>query len=311
MNLFCSKKQMWMGLGMFTVYHRDKRGGFKLQLRIARVTDLFLHEEIVPTAFDRLVNVFRSDRALQHPIIVDDESNVILDGMHRAGAFLELGYEFIVVCGVDYHNPLIEIKNWFRVFSGAPWNEQVLERVGQLPNCKIEELSSSQFQEAMKTGHAVTGFILPKQDTIPTVLLEDSPTDAKRVYDKLIEVETVVLSFNIYRREYQSEPVAQEAVETGRVCFALEPRRLMKEEVVQVATQGEVFPPKTTRHVIPVRPLFVNVPMNLLSADGPGKDEDEKNKLLDAFLRQRRLVKVRGHITLDRFYEEDFLYLFT
>ena len=51
--------------------------------------------------------------------------------------------------------------------------------------------------------------------------------------------------------------------------------------------------------------------MKLLSADGPGKDEDEKTKLLAAFLRQRRLVKIRGHTTLDRFYEEDYLYLFT
>jgi len=296
---------------MFTVYHRNKRGGFKLRLRIARLDDLFLHEEIVPAAFDRLVNAFRNDRALQHPIIVDDGSNVILDGMHRVGAFQKLGFEFIVVCGVDYHDPLIDIKNWFRVFSGAPWDEKLLESVGQLANCKIEELSSSQFQEALKTGHAVTGFVLPKQDTIPTVILEDSPADAKQVYDKLIEVETAILTFNNYSREYQSEPVAQEAVETGRVSFALATRRILKEEVVQVATRGEVFPPKTTRHVIPVRPLFVNVPMKLLSADGPGKDEDEKTKLLAAFLRQRRLVKIRGHTTLDRFYEEDYLYLFT
>jgi hypothetical protein len=81
--------------------------------------------------------------------------------------------------------------------------------------------------------------------------------------------------------------------------------------VVQVATRNEVFPPKTTRHVIPVRPLFINVPLRLLLAEGPGKNEQEKNQILDALLRQRRLVKVRGHTTLDRFYEEDYLYLFT
>lgn len=299
------------GFAMFTIYHRSEQGGgFKLRLRIARLDDLFLHEEIVPTEFDRLVNALRNDRALQHPIIVDDGSNVILDGMHRVAALQKLGFEYIVACGVNYQNPLIEVKNWFRVFTGAPWDEKVLERVEQLTDCTIEELSISQFQEKMNIGHTVTGFILPKRKTIPTVAIESSSTDAKHIYDKLIEIEKVVLSYG-FNIEYKSEPIAQESVKTGRASFALATRRLIKEEVIQVATRGEVFPPKTTRHVIPVRPLFINVPMRLLSAEGPGKDEDERNKILAAFLRQRRLVKVRGHITLDRFYEEDYLYLFT
>lgn len=299
------------GFTMFTIYHRSEQGGgFKLRLRVARLGDLFLHEEIVPTEFERLVNTLRNDRALQHPIIVDDGSNVILDGMHRVAALQKLGFLYIVACGVNYYNPLIEVKSWFRVFTGPPWDEKVLDRVGQLTDCTIEELSTSQFQEKMKTGHAVTGFILPMRETIPTVAIDRSSPDAKQIYDKLIEIERVVLrsGFNI---EYKSEPIAREAVETGRASFALATKRLLKEEVIRVATRGEVFPPKTTRHVIPVRPLFINVPLRLLSTEGPGKDEEERNKILDAFLRQRRLVKVRGHITLDRFYEEDYLYLFT
>ncbi len=296
---------------MFTVYHSDKRGGFKLRLRIAQIEDLFLHEEIVPTAFDRLVNSFRNDRALQHPIIVDDRSNVILDGMHRTGAFQKLNYKYIVVCGVDYHNPLIEIKNWYRVFYGVPWDESILERVEQLPYCTIEELSSEQFQKAMMTGHAITGIILPDKNSLYTVMVNDPPADAKWVYNKLVDIENLISGTNKYQCEYKSESAAQEAVETGGASFALATRRVLKNEVVHVATHGGVFPPKTTRHVIPVRPLFINVPLSLLSVDGPGKDADEKTQLLDAFLRQRRLVKVRGHTTLDRFYEEDYLYLFT
>ena len=173
------------------------------------------------------------------------------------------------------------------------------------------KLFPNQVEKFLMDGKAVTGFIIPDQETIPAVMLKNSSADVKQVYNLLVHIESLVLQFNDYSREYQSESVALEAVRSGRDSFALATRRVLKEEVVQVATRGEVFPPKTTRHVIPVRPLFINVPLKLLSADGPGKDVIEKNKILDAFLRQRRIVKVRGHTTLDRFYEEDYLYLFT
>ncbi len=76
--------------------------------------------------------------------------------------------------------------------------------------------------------------------------------------------------------------------------------KFTKEEVVERTLSGKIFPRKTTRHIIPHRPLKVRVKLSLLSED---IDLDTKNKLLQAELRR---LNDHGRI---RFYP-DSIFLF-
>jgi len=55
---------------------------------------------------------------------------------------------------------------------------------------------------------------------------------------------------------YDTEKGAKEIIYSGKASAALLTPIVSKEEIVKTALAGEVFPQKTTRHVIPARPMF-------------------------------------------------------
>ena len=96
---------------------------FSLKIGIEDINRLHPHEEVVEKSYKKLVKAFRKSEFMLHPIIVDEKSRVVLDGMHRLKALKELGYPHILVCLVDYFNPLIRVGNWYRVFEGVTLND--------------------------------------------------------------------------------------------------------------------------------------------------------------------------------------------
>ncbi|MEM0199391.1 MAG: ABC transporter ATP-binding protein, partial [Desulfurococcaceae archaeon] len=81
---------------------------------------------------------------------------------------------------------------------------------------------------------------------------------------------------------------------------------IRKNEVRAVALRGEVFVHKATRHVIPARPLNINVPLEWLS----GKyDVNEVKRMIAEYLASRRIKRLPPGTVLDRRYEEE-LYVF-
>ena len=66
-----------------------------LELRLYEVEKLHIHEEIIPESVEKLIKAFKEDTYAKHPILVDKETLVVLDGMHRTWAFKHLGYKLI------------------------------------------------------------------------------------------------------------------------------------------------------------------------------------------------------------------------
>jgi hypothetical protein len=81
---------------------------------------------------------------------------------------------------------------------------------------------------------------------------------------------------------------------------------ISKREVVETALAGKVFIQKATRHVIPARPMFVNVPNEWL---GGRLSLSEANDRLVALLSSRELKRLPPGQVLDRRYREE-LYVF-
>ena len=107
-----------------------------------------------------------------------------------------------------------------------------------------------------------------------------------------------------YKIGYETRNDAIRKVKTGKILAAIITPKITKQEIVDIALAGEVFVHKATRHIIPARPLFVNVPFKWMNLE-----PKEANKLLVKNLSKRKLKLLPSGQTLDRRYEEE-LYVF-
>jgi len=268
-----------------------------LKLSLEPVDRLHIHEEVIESALRRLVEEIRADRVVKHPVIVDEKTMVVLDGMHRVAALKELGCRLIPACLVDYDNPNILVSSWCRGIAGEDLGRAVrlIEGLGL-------EVVSRPFEEAvgMLGGEGVVAVVVSNQGCLT---VHGDVGDVKDVYDEVKRMESALRSGG-YRVEYLTEDDALRMARSGRLLASIIPPKVSKEAVRRVALRGEVFAHKTTRHVIPARPMFLNVPLDWLRMG-----YEEANRLLYRNLSGRRVRRLPGGTVLDRRYEEE-LYVF-
>jgi len=268
-----------------------------LKLSLEPVDRLHIHEEVIESALRRLVEEIRADRVVKHPVIVDEKTMVVLDGMHRVAALKELRCRLIPACLVDYDNPNILVSSWCRGIAGENLGRAVrlIEGLGL-------EVVGRPLEEAvgMLGREGVVAVVVSNQGCLT---VHGDVGDVKDVYDEVKRMESALRSGG-YRVEYLTEDDALRMARSGRLLASIVPPKVSKEAVRRVALRGEVFAHKTTRHVIPARPMFLNVPLDWLRMG-----YEEANRLLYRNLSGRRVRRLPGGTVLDRRYEEE-LYVF-
>lgn len=246
------------GKRMNTVY-KLKAGRLELRLEVVEVGSLLQHEQTLPGAIKKLTFEFKNWANLQNPIIID-ENHVVLDGNHRAGVFQALDFKYIPVCKIDYFNPDVLLKYWFRLFK--PFNDVGrLKDIIDAAGATVEPLGSKErLQGILKTEPLAFGFQL---GTAVGVARFRDVTDAVGAYDALeslqdaIKREGAAMEY-VPCKYLRDEDFCSRLGSTDLVIFT---PHITKDMVVHAARDGKVFAPKTTRHVIPARPLNVNAPV--------------------------------------------------
>ena len=84
---------------------QDKEHIEKLEIR-----ELNPHEKVIEENLKKVLTSLKVEKRLKEPIIVDEETKVILDGHHRAKAFALLGLKEIPCKLVDYSSNEITVK---------------------------------------------------------------------------------------------------------------------------------------------------------------------------------------------------------
>ncbi len=268
----------------------------ELEIKLERVDRLHIHEEIIPSVVEQLSKDVKKDGHVKHPIIVDKKTLVVLDGMHRVAVIEHLGYELIPVCLVDYENPNIIVGSWFRTVEDK--EKDIVETIKQLGH-ELEECTIDEAKEKISRREAATGVITSEK--CYAILKEVESLKEAYEFIKKLEQE---LSSAGYKIGYNTEKDAIDSVKSGEILATIIAPRITKKDVVEVALAGEVFVHKTTRHIIPARPLFVNIPLEWLNMD-----QEEANKLVYEHLSKRKLKHLPPGQILDRRYEEE-LYVF-
>jgi len=283
----------------YTIYHEK----LSLHLKIVDINSLFLHEETIPEMLEKLAAEIRMDETLRHPVIVDKESFVVLDGMHRVAALKLLSCRRIPVCLVNYKSPSISVGAWYRTITAA--NNYSIDKM-------LEEMSSLGFN--IERVYLEPDDKIGKNDIVAaiktrenTYLICHSFGNLKQAYDyiKLIENRLKQLNFKV---NYDTEADSFKKLKEGIVDAVLLTPKLSKDEIVKTALSGEVFAHKATRHIIPARPLYVNVPLGLLTLENLSLKQ--ANEEFRKMLMKKKLKMIpAGSFIENRRYEED-VYLF-
>ncbi len=273
--------------------------GLELKLGIEFLDKVRIHEEIIPELLEALVSEIESSGRARDPVIVDSNTRVVLDGMHRVAALQKIGCRYLPVCLVDYQNPEVRVGCWYRVIQGADGEPKFLD-IFKLLGLEVKPSPPKGALTALE-GRNATAALLTKRGCYvlkaPETKIRESYAWVKRIERALREE-----GFGV---EYENESDAEQRVQLGKAATALMVPRVRKEEVIDAALSGNVFAHKTTRHILPARPVRVDVSLEWLSGDRP---LDEINRALTESLSKRKLERLaKGSLFEGRRYDEELL----
>ena len=278
-----------------------------LTLEIVPVASLLEHEQIILDKANRLIFEFQNLASLQNPIIVD-ENHVVLDGNHRTYVFKQLRFRYIPVCKIDYLDQTTKLRCWFRLLGNIS-DFEMIKAGFESAGCQISPVDDKvALQNAMDSSPGTCGLQCLQQFflvTFPDTVSQDAVT----IYDLLQQIQQDLTASNI-----SLEYIPCNVVHKNDFCQMLTSQdvvlwtpRLSKETVVSAAKENKVFAPKTTRHVLPARPLNVNIPGFWLKEK---VSLEEINQRFEKHLRAKQVKRFApGQIIDGRYYEEE-LYVF-
>ncbi|MEM1588558.1 MAG: ParB N-terminal domain-containing protein [Candidatus Bathyarchaeia archaeon] len=273
----------------------------KLEIALAPITKLSLHEETIPALVEEIASSIIQEKVIKNPVIVDKGSFVVLDGMHRVEAAKKAGCIRMPVCLLDYFNPLIKVAVWYRTFNGENLIETLQDEASKL-NFNLIESSFKEAKEALLNRQASASFL-----TREKCFLIEWQKDLKKAYEivKLIESKLVEAGKKV---GYETEFDAEKKLLNKIVEMVMGVPPINKEDVINFGLKGLVFPHKVTRHVIPARPMEINVPLEWLKDDSISVEE--ANNFLINFLSKRKIERIPpGSLFEGRRYEEE-LFIF-
>jgi hypothetical protein len=231
-------------------------GERKVRLELLPVSTLKPHEETVGRLSEGLVARIIRDGLQRDPIIVDEQSGVVLDGMHRLEVLRKIGAKNAVCYVIDYKSSDMKLYRWLRAVK-AP-SPALLQRL--LKELELTPDNTVGLEGSPKVGIWIRG---EKFGTTKGVGFEELCA-AMRRFDKIV-------SEGNARVEFMDEETLKLDADEIDSAVLLTPR-IIKSQVLFAGRTGALLPPKSTLHVFPLRPVNVNYPLEYLKS---GRDELE------------------------------------
>jgi hypothetical protein len=267
------------------------------RITLVDVDALSPHEEVIESVVESLAKEMLAEGLVRDPLMVDQGEYVILDGMHRFGALRHLKCRFVPCCLVDYDSPKIQVGSWFRLF------------VAKEPESTAEQLLVDNGVQSLKQESNLSNLNYDPRAIILTdkgswFILRESMEMIDRARTA-VRLEKAMLKAG-YSVEYLSEILALERLKSGSANFVISVPIFSKRQIREFGLQRRPLPHKVTRHVIPSRPLRVDIPLELLKDAATSHAEAEKK--LGEMLAERHVErKPPGSVVDGRRYQEELL----
>jgi len=269
-------------------------GRISILITLRKTSDLKPHEETVDDDLKRLVNALRNNPVLRHPIIADRRTGIVLDGTHRLAAVKQLRCNFIPSALVDYDDPQITIERWFRLFSGS--NVRNLEN--DLRKLSPKEISRDECEQGLSDRRwyatvekPMSCLAFPVRSPNPYEMVRDSHSIEMAARKQGVSI--------AYQDNKDNEAGDPESLVMSTI-------KIEKKEVAETVKNGKLFPPKSTRHLVPSRPLGGGVPIDWLQ----GSDFSDAQSRYQEYIQSRKVKRLPegSRVGSRRYLEEVFLF---
>ena len=270
-------------------------GKIPILLTLKRIRELKPHEETVATDLRGIVTTLERDPILRHPIIADSATGAVLDGTHRLAALSQLGCKTIPTALIDYQSPLVKVDRWFRVITGeklGAFMKRVRDRTTPL------SIPASQSDPSLLS--RLSYATLCNQSECFT--FGSGIQGALAACRNAFEIEEIAKNNHLKISYVDNDDLA----ELSKNAFLMSTIRVEKSEVVESCVSHKLFPPKSTRHLIPSRPLGLGVPLALLK----NKNHAEAESAFVQHIRSKHIRKLPegSKVGSRRYLEEVFLF---
>ncbi|MEN3053735.1 MAG: ParB N-terminal domain-containing protein [Candidatus Methanosuratincola petrocarbonis] len=253
------------------------------------IDDLRPHEEYDRKILYEVALSLQTERMVRDPIIVDASSLVILDGTHRYWALRRMGCVSVPVAMYDYASNSVGI---------ARWNRCIASSAIFLPNraIRVEYSNAGEALAAVTDRRASLALI----GLSGSQLVIEEAFEIHSAYSLLGELEAQLRAKGC-GISYATEEDSFLRLKSGEASWIMVPPVIKKEEALEAALSGRLFPIKSTRHIIPHRPINLRIPIEWLM--DPPEILDSKLHDLLSRLSFRRVGA--GAIVDGRRYEEE------
>ena len=251
------------------------------EIQIVETDSLQPHEEIDEGRSHRLISALQTQGFLKNPPAVlrvesDSERYVVLDGANRTTAVREMGFPHMLV---QIAREGVEVRTWNHILSeGDLW--PLLESVQQFPGLGVTKTDEFRAAAALAREESLAYMVLPNGETWQ---LE---ADIRSIAEKLANLTGFV---RLYEGRFRRERTTTSNLNglsnlyPSMNCLIVFPQ-FSVEDVVEVATGGQLFPSGLTRFLISPRALRVNFPLAMLADNSP---VEEKREALADWIRNR------------------------
>ncbi|MGC8556292.1 MAG: hypothetical protein ACP5NG_04740, partial [Conexivisphaera sp.] len=238
------------GCGRLSRARSVELSGLGIRLGFVPLGDLRQHEEVLDEDVRSLAGRMASDGVQLDPIVVDSSTLTVLDGAHRVAALGRLGARWAAAALVEYRDPGIRVGRWLRSLDPRDAVRGVVGMDGVGSAREAMSLVDSSGPRAAVLMPTPPSYVSPP---LPGCL--EAHRLARRVWGPSAAAQLV------------PDQGVDAALSSGRAVVY--PTAPSKADVLRAASSGELFPPKSTRHILRARPLGLDAPLGLLSSDEP------------------------------------------
>jgi hypothetical protein len=236
-------------------------------LRILPLDALAPHERTDPRRVNPLLERLKTEAVLRNPPIVApfDETGkrfVVLDGANRTTAMRALGLPHVLAQVVDYAQ--VQLFVWHHAITQCSM-EDLLRQIRTISGLRIREGDLMSARAALARREALA-FISCDQTHKTDILTGGSDVrERTELLNVLVDMYEGCAKVQRTTSDNLSEVRQSYADASAVVVFP----RYEPAEIVDLARTGVMLPAGITRHVLPLRALRLNYPMDVLRSDAP------------------------------------------
>lgn len=236
-------------------------------LRILPLDALVPHERTDPRRVNPLLERLQGEAVLRNPPIVAPFNNgdhrfVVLDGANRTTAFRQLGMPHIVAQVVPYER--VHLHVWHHVITQCSL-ENLLDVIGAIPGLTVRESDLTSARAALARRDALAFVSCDHSHKTDIISGGADVRERTELLNQLVDVYEGCSKVQRTTNETLAEVRASFPDASAVIVFP----RYEPAEIIDLARTGVRLPAGITRHVLPLRALRLNYPMDVLRSDLP------------------------------------------